>query len=188
MKQALSEELVELLDAALQELGFRKVLAEGHVGQLGLLPLDLKKTRLNGVLDDELDRGDRTSLPESVLRINQFSSSMSQIWYHLQYDLPLGFRPQGSCNVKVCQKVPPLFFNHVDIPIRIHQVDALSGGKVQTDTTGFQTDKQNLTARIMLQGFHSAGSLVSFHRTIKTIVAYLCHLQRILDPLRICQL
>ena len=62
-----SEQLVELLHPALQKLGLGIVLAEGHIGKLGLLFLHLKKPSLNGVLDDEFYRSDRTCLPESML-------------------------------------------------------------------------------------------------------------------------
>ena len=74
-----SEQLVELLHPALQKLGLGIVLAEGHIGKLGLLFLHLKKPSLNGVLDDEFYRSDRTCLPESMLSDKHEHKFLSKI-------------------------------------------------------------------------------------------------------------
>jgi hypothetical protein len=62
-----TEERCEFLHAALHQVLLAEVLPKGHVGQLRLLFLYLEQARFDGVLDDQLDRGDRFCLTKAVL-------------------------------------------------------------------------------------------------------------------------
>ena len=62
---------MELFHAALHKLGIAEALpVERHVGEGSFLLLHLEQARLDGVLDDELDGGDRASLTKAVYAVD----------------------------------------------------------------------------------------------------------------------
>ena len=68
------------------------------------------------------------------------------------------------------------------VPVRVHQVDTLGGSKVESHAAGLQTDQEDLAARIVLQGIHRLRAVFTLHRPVKTVIANVRDLQRILDP------
>ena len=62
-----TEELPELLHAALHQVLLAEVVTQGHVGQFRFLFLYLKQARFDRILNDQLDRGHGPCLTETVL-------------------------------------------------------------------------------------------------------------------------
>lgn len=69
-----------------------------------------------------------------------------------------------------------------DVPVWIHEVDALCRSEIQTDTPSLDTDEQYLAARIMLERVHGLSAIVALHRPIKAVVSDVRDLERILNP------
>ena len=67
MRNLPGEELVQLLHPSLHHLLLAQRLPEGHVGKPRLPLLDFEESRLDRILDDELDRRDRVNLAQTML-------------------------------------------------------------------------------------------------------------------------
>ena len=76
----LVEELLELLHPTGLQVGLAQWRTEREIRELSLLLLDLQKTRLDGVLDDELDGRHRALLSKSMLRRNEERLLRCQEW------------------------------------------------------------------------------------------------------------
>ena len=57
-------------------------------------------------------------------------------------------------------------------PIRIHQIDALRRGEVQTNASCLKANEQDLATGVVFESFHSSSTLVALHSTVKPFVTY----------------
>lgn len=85
-----------------------------------------------------------------------------RVWPNRCYDKDNQPRGEGSGERGIYNAVDGLVLDG-GVPVRVHEVYALSGGQIEPDATGLQTDEKDLACWIVLQRVHRAYSFLTLH-------------------------